>query len=119
ELIYTPEVWDALKQTDLDPQNLQNVLLIYGQNDNASETRYHRTRNKDLSCHTSSCTGLWVREHVFPKSLATPPMNNEGPGSDAHAIRAIDSQMNNSRSNRRFTDGEGYSHINSQGLFYP
>lgn len=119
ELIYTPEVWDALKQTDLDPQNLQDVLLIYGQDNENQESRYHRTRSKDLSCHTSSCTGLWVREHVFPKSLATPPMNNEGPGSDAHAIRAIDSQMNNGRSNRRFAEGEGYSHINSQGLFYP
>ena len=33
ELTYTPGVWDALKQSDLDPTNPNNVLLIYGSND--------------------------------------------------------------------------------------
>lgn len=119
ELIYTPEVWEVLKQVDLVPENPANVYLIYGQTDDASDPRYHRTRDKNLSCHTNSCVGLWVREHVFPKSLAVPSFDVEGPGADAHAIRPIDSQMNNSRSNRKFADGSGYSHINSQGEFYP
>jgi endonuclease I len=119
ELIYTPEVWDAIKQTDLDPDNLANVFLMYGQIDEAQDSRYHRTRDKNASCHTNSCAGLWVREHVFPKSLASPSFDVEGPGADAHAIRAIDSQMNNSRSNRKFGTGSGFSQINSQGFFYP
>ena len=57
QLIYTPDVWNALKQTDLDPANPQNVLLIYGYNDADAITSNDRTRSKDLSCHTSSCTG--------------------------------------------------------------
>jgi len=118
ELIYTPEVWDALKLADLVPENQQNVFLIYGYDDNG-EPNEHRTRDKNLSCHTSSCDGKWVREHVYAKSLGTPPFDTEGPGSDAHAIRAVDSQRNNMRSNRKFADGEGNSHIDSNGFFYP
>src|SRR5690606_8550658 len=83
ELIYTPEVWDALLQTDLVPENQQNVFLIYGYNDNGPDNE-HRTRDKTLSCHTSSCNGKWVREHVYAKSLGTPPFETQGPGSDAH-----------------------------------
>lgn len=119
ELLYTPDVWTALKQTDLDPENPQKVFLIYGQDDSNPDPKYHRTRDKDLSCHSNSCAGLWVREHVFPKSLANPSFDVEGPGSDAHAIRAVDSQLNNVRSNRKFVDGEGYSHIDNNGNFYP
>ena len=36
-LSYTPEVWQALQQADLDPNNSNDVLLIYGYNDNDSE----------------------------------------------------------------------------------
>jgi len=119
ELIYTPEVWDALKLADLDPDNPQNVFLIYGYDDEDEDSVNDRTRDKDLSCHTSSCAGKWVREHVFPKSLGNPSFSNEGPGSDAHSIRAVDYTWNNSRSNRKFAEGEGHSHITDQGFFYP
>lgn len=119
ELIYTPEVWDALLQTDLDPENSENILLIYGFDDASENPMDQRTRDKDESCHSSNCNGKWVREHVYPKSLGNPNLGTTGPGSDAHHIRAIDSQKNNSRSNRRFSDGEGDSHIDSYGLFYP
>jgi len=119
ELIYTPQVWEALKQSDLDPQNPENVFLIYGQSNDNPETKFHRTRDVDLSCHTNSCAGKWVREHVFPKSLGNPSFENEGPGADAHSIRSIDSQMNNSRSNRKFVEGNGLSFIDPQGFFFP
>ena len=36
-LSYTPGVWDALKQTDLDPTDPTKVLLIYGWNDADSD----------------------------------------------------------------------------------
>ena len=120
ELFYTPEVWNALKQIDLDPENPQNVLLLYGFDDNSPDNKDHRTRDKDLSCHTSGCNGFWVREHTYPKSLGNPNLGTEGPGSDAHHIRPIDNQKNGSRSNRAFAEGEGTaSYITSNGLFYP
>lgn len=119
QLIYTPDVWNALKQTDLDPENPDNVLLIYGYDDTDSSVANDRTRSKDLSCHTSSCAGLWVREHVFARSLGIPNLGFEGPGSDAHHLRAIDNSMNNSRSNRKYADDSGTAHTMTNDQFYP
>lgn len=119
ELVYTPEVWTALKLGDLDPENSENVLLVYGYNDEDEDPDNDRTRDKDLSCHNTSCTGKWVREHVFPRSLGNPNLEYEGPGSDAHHLRSIDYYMNNSRSNKRFTDGSGNAAVIAGGYFYP
>ena len=119
ELEYTPEVWNALKQTDLDPANPENVLLSYGYNDADAIGSNDRTRDKDLSCHVSGCTGFWVREHTFAQSLGEPDLETEGAGSDAHHLRAIDSQMNGSRSNKPFADGSGTATTITGGLWYP
>lgn len=120
ELVYTPGVWNALKEIDLDPDNPDNVLLIYGFDDDSADVTEHRTRSVDESCHTSNCNGKWVREHTYPKSLGEPNLGTSGPGSDVHHIRPIDSQRNNQRSNRAFADGEGAaSYIRPDGLFYP
>lgn len=118
ELEYTPEVWDALKQADLDPDSPGDVFLIYGYNDEDASDDNDRTRDKDLSCHNTSCTGKWVREHIYPRSLGTPNLEYEGPGSDAHHLRAIDYDMNEDRSNKRYADGVGHSAIVTNG-FYP
>lgn len=119
ELVYTPEVWDALEQSDLDPENTENVFLIYGYNDTDTDDDNDRTRDKDLSCHSTSCAGLWVREHVFPRSLGTPNLEYEGAGSDAHHLRAIDYDMNNDRGNNKFADGSGDATVLPGGYFYP
>lgn len=119
ELVYTPEVWDALKQTDLDPTNNQKVLLIYGYNDIDSAINNDRTRGKDLSCHTSSCTGFWVREHVYARANGDPNLGEEGPGSDAHHLRSIDSQLNGSRGNKLFAAGNGNAQSMGTTSWYP
>jgi endonuclease I len=110
-----------MKQGDLDPDNSQNVLLMYGYDDADGVPQTDRTRDVALSCHTSSCYGLWNREHVFAKSLATPPLETDDPGSgtDVHNLSACDSQMNASRSNREFESGSGNTHITNSGNWYP
>lgn len=130
EIYYTSsafDVWDALKQTDLDPSNNSNVFLIYGYDPIPNDagdtvTRDDRIRDESLSCHQSGCTGLWNREHVFPKSLATPPLETDDPGTgtDAHNLRACDGQMNSSRNNRPYEDGIGNAGITpTTGNWYP
>ncbi|SFQ46676.1 endonuclease [Flavobacterium akiainvivens] len=119
ELTYTPDVWTALEAADLDPDNPENVFLIYGYDDTDADTNNDRTRDKDDNCHTLSCSGLWVREHVFPRSLGNPNLEYAGPGADAHHLRAIDANMNSSRSNRRFADGSGHATTITGGFFYP
>ncbi|MGB0896692.1 MAG: endonuclease [Flavobacteriaceae bacterium] len=130
ELYYTSsqlDTWDALKQTDLDPTNSSNVFLLYGYDaipNDAGDTvlKDDRVRDESLSCHQSGCNGLWVREHVFPKSLANPTLDtgDPGAGTDAHSLRACDSQMNGSRGNKPFGDGSGNSSIlPTTGYWYP
>ena len=115
------DTWDAVKQTDVDPNNAANVLLFYGFNDTDNDTQNDHTRDKDLSCHTSSCTGLWNREHVYAKSIATPSLITDDPGSgtDVHNLRACDGNMNSSRNNRLYQDDAGNAHITSSGNWYP
>jgi endonuclease I len=115
------DTWDALYQTDLNPSNTNNVLLVYGWNDADADLTNDLSRNKTFSCHTSSCSGLWVREHVYPRSLGTPNLGFEFAGADAHHLRSIDSERNNSRSNRKFEEGSGIdmSYITLAGNWYP
>jgi endonuclease I len=112
---------DALYQTDLNPDNTNNILLVYGWDDTDSDITNDLSRNKTFSCHTSSFSGLWVREHVFPRSLGTPNLGFELAGADVHHLRYIDSNRNNSRSNRKFEEGNGLntSYITSAGNWYP
>lgn len=115
-----PDTWDALKLADLDPSNLSNVFLLYGWDDTDQDLINDRTRNKNLSCHSLSCTGRWVREHVYPRSLGTPNLGFEFAGSDAHHLRASDYYLNEMRSNRRFDYGSGTnSYITFNGYWYP
>jgi len=115
----TTDVWDALSLTDLDPNNSNKVLLIYGYNDADTNVSNDRTRDKTLQCHTSSCNGLWVREHTFPRSLGTPNLGYDLAGSDAHHLRSIDSQMNSLRSNRKYDNGSGNAVVLANGNWYP
>lgn len=108
ELVYTSgssgllDTWTVLKQSDLDTADPTKVAMIYGWNDASTTVSEHRTRDKEESCHTSSCTGKWLREHTFPKSIGTPNLGTEFAGADAHNLRAVDAQRNNSRSNKLF-----------------
>lgn len=114
------DTWDVLRLSDLESENSTNVLLIYGYDDNDGTPISDRTRDAFDSCHSSSCTGLWTREHVFAKSLANPSLstNDPGPGTDVHNLRAADSQKNTQRSNRLFLDDSGDSRVVGE-YFYP
>lgn len=115
------DTWDIVKQTDEVQSSIQDVYLFYGYDNSDGDLKTDYTRGESLSCHVSSCIGLWNREHVFAKSLAMPNLETSqpGPGTDIHNLRASDSQMNSSKSNRLFEDSSGNSHITSNGEWYP
>ncbi len=115
-LSYTPGVWDALKQTDLDPNDASKVILIYGYSDTDGNSTTDRTRGVNNNGGGSTD---WNREHVYPKSLGSPNLGTEGPGADAHHLRPSDVQRNSSRGSRKFADGSGNSGATSQGHWYP
>ncbi|MFD2564859.1 endonuclease [Aquimarina rubra] len=115
-LSYTPGVWDALKQTDLDLANSSKVILIYGYSDTDGNSTTDRTRGVNNNGGGSTD---WNREHVYPKSLGNPNLGTSGPGADAHHLRPADVQRNSSRGSRKFADGSGNSGATSQGHWYP
>ena len=110
------QVWTLLQESDLDPDDpaFNDVLLVYGFDDLDNDAMNDRTRSKDDNCDFSgNCTGYWNREHVFPQSLANPPMSTSstGTGTDGHNLRACDVQANSQRGNHQFAPGSD--------LYYP
>ncbi len=105
--------------TGIYTNNSNNVLLVYGYNDSDTNVSNDRTRDVNAKCHTSSCIGLWNREHTYARSLGTPNLGDYLAGSDAHHLRACDSQMNSLRSNRIYDNGTGNASVLSNGNWYP
>jgi endonuclease I len=93
-------LWEALKVTDQDPANSNNVKLLYS----------GISRSKTLN---GGDVGDWNREHVWAIShgdLTT----STGPGTDLHHIRPEDVQVNGIRGNKDFDNG-GSGFTNSGG----
>jgi endonuclease I len=84
------DVWDILKETDKDPNNPNNVILLYSGWSTNGEEEYNGGNG-------------WNREHVWAKSHGNFG-NNEGPGTDVHALRPCDVSINSARSNRWFAE---------------
>ncbi|MFH8680543.1 endonuclease I family protein [Streptomyces lydicus] len=85
------QVWDALKNTDQDPANSANVILLYS---GKSQSKNSNGGDPDD----------WNREHVWAKShgdfgTAT------GPGTDLHHLRPADVSVNSTRGNKDFDNG--------------
>ncbi|GAA0935663.1 hypothetical protein GCM10009554_22580 [Kribbella koreensis] len=85
------QVWNALKDTDQDPANPNNVILLYSGRSQAKSTNGGGVND-------------WNREHVWAKShgdfgTAT------GPGTDVHHLRPEDVSVNSARGNLDFDNG--------------
>ena len=84
------DVWDILKETDKDPINPNNVILLYSGWSKNGEEEYDGGNG-------------WNREHVWAKSHGDFG-NTIGPGTDVHALRPCDVSVNSARSNRWFAE---------------
>ncbi|MTD30797.1 endonuclease [Planomicrobium sp. YIM 101495] len=85
------EARDALKVTDEDPNNPNNVLLLY-----SGESRAKSMFGGNV--------GQWNREHTWAKSHGDFG-TSKGPGTDIHHLRPTDVQVNSSRGNLDFDNG--------------
>lgn len=84
------DVWDILKQTDKDPNNSNNVILLYtGWSVNGAQ-------------EYNSGSG-WTREHVWAKSRGNFG-TSKGAGTDIHHLRPCDVSVNSARNNRWFEE---------------
>ncbi|GAA1605045.1 endonuclease I family protein [Actinoplanes couchii] len=84
-------VWAALKETDEDPANPSNVILLY------SGTSRSKARN-------GGGRGDWNREHVWAKSHGQFGTRT-GAGTDLHHLRPEDVTVNSTRGNLDFDNG--------------
>ncbi len=89
QLTYS-EVWDALKKTDEDPDNSNNVILLY--------TGWSYPKS-DKGGNTNN----WNREHTWAKSIGKFD-TDEAPGTDIHHLRPTDVTVNAQRGNLMFDD---------------
>ena len=113
ELSYD-ELWPALKIVDQNPQNSNQVLLLYG-HPNVTTGQYARVRNKNSN---GGSNGEWNREHTYARSLGNPNLETNEANEDAHHVRPSDVQWNNARGNTKFAAGSGNSGPSGSG-WYP
>lgn len=85
------QVWDALMETDEDPENPDNVILLYSGD---SQSKGSHGGNVDD----------WNREHVWAKSHGDFGTST-GPGTDVHHLRPTDVTVNSTRGNKDFDYG--------------
>ncbi|MFD7754246.1 endonuclease I family protein [Streptomyces sp. NPDC059757] len=85
------QVWDALKNTDQDPANSSNVILLY-------------TGRSEPKSDNGGAVGQWNREHVWAKSHGDFGTST-GPGTDIHHLRPEDVTVNSIRGNKDFDNG--------------
>ena len=102
EISYS-NVWDALRVTDEDPNNPNNVILLYT---GRSQGKYTN----------GSGINDWNREHVWAKSHGDFG-TTMGAGTDLHHLRPTDVSVNSSRSNLDFDNG-GIQHSEATGNYY-
>ncbi|NMP32578.1 ExeM/NucH family extracellular endonuclease [Thalassotalea sp. M1531] len=91
------EAWTALTETDEDPNNSENVLLLY------KGTSIAKFSNGSGS--QSSNPDNWNREHVWAKSHGFPSSSTEA-YSDIHHLRPTDISVNSSRGNLDFDNSD-------------
>ncbi|MGF9892856.1 endonuclease [Priestia megaterium] len=102
ELSYSA-VWEALKKTDEDPANANNVILLYTGRSQAKSTN-------------GGGVDDWNREHVWAKSHGDFG-TAMGSGTDLHHLRPTDVSVNSTRGNLDFDNG-GTEHSEALGNYF-
>jgi endonuclease I len=98
------DTWDILKEADADPNNPNNVLLIYTRESVDGDQEY------------AGGSG-WNREHVWAKSRGD--FGTRIPeGTDVHNLRASNIGVNSTRLNYAFDDCTSNSCDETYGNFY-
>ena len=96
------DVWDILKETDRDPFDSNNVILIYS------------NRSVNAAQEYNSGSG-WSREHVWAKSRGDFG-TDEGAGTDVHHLRHCDVSVNSTRNNRNFDECKSCDDVIDNGF---
>ena len=93
------EVYDILKDLDADPENPDNVVLIYTRRSQPSDTR-------------GNCNDCRTREHTWPSSHGGFKSDQYPAYTDLHHLRACDKDktVNSSQGTKDYDDGGDIHH---------
>ncbi|MDP7591549.1 MAG: endonuclease [Litorilituus sp.] len=89
------QVWTALIETDEDPDNPENIMLLY------TGKSIAKAENASVN---NNAPDSWNREHVWSKSHGFPNSSQLG-YTDIHHLRPADASINSLRSNYDFDNG--------------
>ncbi|UAB85414.1 endonuclease [Zunongwangia sp. SCSIO 43204] len=98
---------DYLYEADEDPDNPDNVLLMY-----SGESRYWEEYTSGSNSYSPQ---TFNTEHIYPQSRLV----SEDAVTDLHHLRTIDDGINSDRSNYSFTDGSGDYGLVGNNSWYP
>lgn len=100
------DTWDILKESDKDPANEDNVIMIYTQKSVNAAQEYNNGNG-------------WTREHVWAKSRGDFG-TDEGTGTDVHNLKPCLNDVNSDRGNRWFAESnvEYYYDGDFTGCYY-
>jgi endonuclease I len=91
-------VWEILKESDQDPNNQNNLILIY----------IGRSQPKFRQDSGTGDNDAWNREHIWAKSHGF-RQKSQHAYTDAHHLRPSDKTVNSARGNKDFDEG-GQAH---------
>ena len=102
------DTWDILQDSDQDPENNNNILLVYT---NRSQDKGYRDGSGNYSQYENgngTQSNSWNREHIWPKSHGFPNPDDIA-YRDVHNLKPCDRSVNASRGVKDFDNG-GNSH---------
>ena len=108
------DTWDILEQSDQDPENSDNVLLVY--TDRSQDKGYRDGCNCYSDYENGTHNNSWNREHVWPKSHGFPDQDDIA-YRDVHNLKPCDRSVNESRGTRDFDNG-GDQHTEATECLY-
>tara|TARA_X000001036_G_C20627136_1_gene785633 strand:+ start:118 stop:1248 length:1131 start_codon:yes stop_codon:yes gene_type:complete len=98
------DTWDILQQSDQDPTDHNNMILVYT---GRSQDKGYRDGSGNYSQYENgngTQSNSWNREHVWPKSHGFPD-EDDNAYTDVHNLKPCDRSVNSSRGTKDFDFG--------------
>lgn len=98
------DTWDILQESDQDPENNNNIILVYT---NRSQDKGYRDGSGNYSQYENgngTQSNSWNREHIWPKSHGFPNQDDIA-YRDVHNLKPCDRSVNASRGVKDFDNG--------------
>jgi len=108
------DTWDILQQSDQDPDNNDNILLVY--TDRSQDKGYRDGCNCYSNYENGTHSDSWNREHVWPKSHGFPDEDDVA-YTDVHNLKPCDRSVNSDRGTRDYDYG-GNQHSEATECLY-